>query len=93
MFNIFTRILLHSASFVTRLILILILILNGGPARVARKPVVLLIPHFFQDQTGCIAPVALEPANFIIVVHDYYKMITRYVFILLCTTNNIKKWK
>ena len=89
MFNIFTRILLHSASFVTRLILIL----NGGPARVARKPVVLLIPHFFQDQTGCIAPVALEPANFIIVVHDYYKMITCYVFILLCTTNNIKKWK
>ena len=62
MFNIFSRILLHSALF-------LILILNGGPARVARKPVVLLIPHFFQDQTGCIAPVALEPANFVVFFH------------------------
>ncbi len=54
---------LHGASFVPRLGL------NGGPERVARKPVVLLIPHLFQHQTGFVAFVALEPANFVVFFH------------------------
>ena len=40
---------------------------NGGPALVARKPVVLLIPHLFQHQPGFIAFAALEFANLVVV--------------------------
>lgn len=65
MFNIFTRISLHSASFVPRLVLSL----NGGPARVARKPVMRLITYHFQHQTGIIAFIALKSANFIVFFH------------------------
>jgi hypothetical protein len=45
-----------------------VLSFNGGPALVACKPVVLLIPHFFQHQTGFIAFAALEFANLIVAV-------------------------
>ena len=41
---------------------------NGGPALVARKPVVLLIPHLFQHQTGFGAFGALKFANFVVAV-------------------------
>jgi hypothetical protein len=41
---------------------------NVGPALVACKPVVLLIPHLFQHQTGFAAFAALKLANFVDIV-------------------------
>jgi hypothetical protein len=66
MFNIFTRISLHTASFVSRLVLFF----NGGPTLFARKPVLLLVCHLLQHKLRFVAPVALEFANFV-GVHDY----------------------
>ena len=62
MFNIFSRISLHSAS-------LLVLFFNGGPTLFASKPMVLLIPHFLQHKLRFVAPVALEFAKFVIFFH------------------------
>jgi hypothetical protein len=57
--NFCTHLHLSNYAIVSRLFF------NGGPARVARKPVMLLIPHFFQYKFRLLAMVALKLAKFV----------------------------